>query len=56
MFKIVLDKGEIHVDMPNDSGLRLLEACYRADLYKRRNPAAIFSVVNMDNGDIEYQV
>lgn len=56
MFKIVLDKGEIHVDMPNDIGLRLLEACYRADIYKQHNPTAIFTVVNMENGDIEYQV
>lgn len=56
MYKIVMDKGEIHVDMPLDIGLRLFEACYRADLYKHRNASAVFTVVNMENGDIEYQI
>lgn len=56
MFKITINIDGNIVDMPHDSGLRLSEACYRADLYKRRNEKRVFSVVNEDNGDIEYQV
>lgn len=56
MFKIVIYVQGRAVDMPHDSGLRLCEACYRADIYKRRNESATFTVVNEDNGDIEYQV
>ena len=44
------------IDMPGNDGLRLFEACHRADLYKERNETAMFTVVNEDNGDIEYQV
>lgn len=56
-FKITLYKKEIGtITMPSCNGLRLLEACYFADIFKRRNPEAIFSVVNEENGDIEYQV
>lgn len=44
------------IDMPSDNGLRLFEATHRADLYKRNNPACTFSVVNEDNGDIEYEI
>lgn len=41
--------------MPKDKDLGLFEAAYRADLYKKKNPTATFTVVNMENGDVEYQ-
>ena len=44
------------IDMPNDKNMRLLTACEYADIYKRKNPKAIFSVVNEETGDVEYQV
>lgn len=44
------------VDMPNNNGMRLFEACEFADIYKRRSPNNVFTVVNEENGDIEYQV
>ena len=56
MFKITINIDGNVLDMPKDTGLRLSEACYRADLYKNRNPKRTFSVVNEENGDIEYQV
>lgn len=55
-FKIVMSFEDRLLDMPHDNGLRLNEACYRADLYKNRNPQRTFSVINETNGDIEYQV
>ena len=55
LFKIVMNVRGLLID-PLDSGLHLIEACYRAALYKRRNESATFTVVNEDNGDIEYQV
>ena len=57
-FKITMYSESIGqtVDMPNNKGLRLLEACDRVDIYKRKNPKAVFSVVNEENGDIEYVV
>jgi len=56
MYKIHIDTDIVHADMPMDTGLGLLEACDRAEIYKRRNPAAVFTVVNEDNGDVEYQI
>lgn len=56
MYKITLAKGDMLIDMPHDNGLGLFEACYRADIYKRHNSKAVFSVVNVETGDIEYQV
>ncbi len=56
MFKIRIDTNDIHSDMPMDTNLGLLEACDRAEIYKRKNPAAFFTVVNEDNGDVEYQI
>lgn len=56
MYKVTIDKGDIHADMPYDNNLDLFEAFWRADIYKNRNPKAIFTVVNQENGDIEYQV
>lgn len=44
------------IEMPGNNGLGLFKACHFADLYKERNPKAMFTVVNEDNGDIEYQV
>lgn len=56
-FKITLYTKRVGtIDMPNDKGMRLLEACEFADIYKRKNPNAVFSVVNEETGDIEYQV
>ena len=56
MFKIqMILEGRI-LDMPHDYGLRLSEACYRADIYKNRNPKRIFIVRNEDNDDIEYEI
>lgn len=55
-FKIVMSFEDRLLDMPHDNGLRLSEACYRADLYKNRNPQRTFSVINETNGDIEHQV
>ena len=56
-FKITLYTKRVGtIDMPNDKGMRLLEACEFADIYKRKNPDAVFSVINEDTGDIEYQV
>ena len=56
MFKIVMTFEGRFLDMPHDSDLRLIEACYRADLYKKRNSVRTFSVINEETGDIEYQV
>lgn len=56
MFKIVMHFDGRMIDMPHDHGLRLSEACYRADLYKKRNEKRMFSVINEDTGDIEYQI
>lgn len=56
MFKVTIDKGDIHADMPYDNHLDLFEAFYRADICKKRNPKATFTVVNEENGDVEYQV
>lgn len=56
-FKITLYTKRVGtIDLPNDKGMRLLEACEFADIYKRKNPNAVFSVVNEETGDIEYQV
>ena len=58
MFKITMFVKNLNraIDLPGDLNLGLLEACERADIYKRRRPDAIFTVVNMENGDYEYQV
>lgn len=56
MFKITLDKYDMHIDMPNDCNLRFMDACDRAEIYKHKNPSAVFSVVNMETGNIEYQI
>lgn len=56
MFKITINIDGRVIDMPNDHNLRLSEACYRADIYKNRNEKRIFSVVNEETNDIEYQV
>lgn len=56
MYKITLSKADLFFDMPNDANLGLFDACDRVEIYKRKNPSAVFSVVNMENGDIEYQV
>lgn len=56
MFKIVMCVHGMQIDMPNDTGLGLLEACFRADCYKKRNSKAQFWVVNEETEDIEYSV
>lgn len=58
MFKITMYTKTLNrtIDLLGDMNLRLLDACERADIYKSRNPEAIFTVVNMENGDYEYQV
>lgn len=56
MFKIVMHFEGRMLDMPHDHNLRLREACYRADLYKKRNEKRMFSVISEDTGDIEYQI
>lgn len=56
MFKVVMCVHDMQIDMPTDKGLGLLEACYRADLYKKRNGEAQFWVVNEETEDIEYSV
>ena len=60
-FKVTMgyrDKaGEYHtLDLPGDKNLRLFDACDRADIYKRWRPDRVFTVVNEENGDFEYQV
>ena len=55
-FKVCIHIDGRMVDMPHDRNLRLLEACYRADLYKARNGKCGFSVVSEETGDIEYQI
>lgn len=56
-YKITLyTKRTGEIDMPNEKGMRLMEACDYADIYKRKNPQAIFSVVDEVTGDLEYQV
>lgn len=55
-FKVVIHIDGRIVDMPHDHNLRLSEACYRADIYKKRNEGRTFSVVSESTGDIEYQV
>lgn len=56
MYKITLDVDNIHIEKPKDIGLRFLEACCRADIYKENAPIVIFSVINMDTREIEYQI
>ena len=54
MFSVVLIIDDIRSVM--DNGLGLLEACFRADVYKKHNDRATFVVVNNKTGDIEYCV
>ena len=56
MFKIVMCVHGMQIDMPNDKGLGLLEACFRVDCYKKHNSKAQFWVVNEETEDIEYSV
>lgn len=58
IFKVMaLFEGFDHfIDLPLDMNLQLLEACERADIYKRRRPEVVFQVVNQETGDYEYQV
>ena len=56
MFKVQITVDGRMIDMPHDSGLRLSEACYRADIYKKHNSKCTFTVVNEENGDFEYQI
>lgn len=56
MFKIVMCVHDMQIDMPNDTELGLMEACFRADCYKKRNSKAQFWVVNEETEDIEYSV
>ena len=58
MFKITMFSRSLkrELDLPSDTNLRLFDACERADMYKRRVPENIFSVINMETGDCEYQV
>lgn len=55
MYKIMMTMEHGNVDMPKDKGLEFLDACNRAVLYKKRNNARGFLVVNEDNGDVDYQ-
>ena len=56
-FKITLYNKDIGtVTMPGRTGLDLLEACALADIFKQNNPKSVFSVVNEETDDIEYQV
>lgn len=57
-FKITLRTPRLRraIDLPKDKGLRFFEACERADIYKRCNPQATYSVVEEEHGDILYQV
>ena len=60
MFKIVMKwltpwKEVKFTDMPKDTALDLLEACYRADLYAKRNTNAKFLVVSNETGGVEYE-
>lgn len=55
MFKIILIKPGMVIEMPKDKHLSFLDACYRADIYHRNNRSAAFTVINEDNGDVEYQ-
>ena len=55
MFKVIMSLNGHMIDMPHDNGLHLVDACNRADIYKRRNGYAVFLVINAENGDIEYQ-
>ena len=52
--KMYIPRIRKQMDMPNEKGLGLFEACHRADLYKRSNPHCNYSVINEDNGDVEY--
>jgi len=58
MFQIKLYSQALgkEIEMPNDKHLGLLEACHYADVYKKSNPQATFTVYNEQNGDVEYQV
>lgn len=53
-FNIIMRVHERDIPMPLDVNLGLLEACYRADLYAKRNKDATFIVVN-EYGDVEYE-
>ena len=58
MFKIIMKPASTGrlVPMPGDKNLSLREAVWRADLYKKKNPKATFSVVNEINEEVEYEV
>ena len=56
MFHIQMIKDDMYIDMPNDTKLDLFEACHRAEIYKKKNPSAVFRVINSDNLDIEMEI
>ena len=55
MYKIIMLVHGRMIPMPKDSNLALLEACYRADLYAKRNKSAVFLVMYGENDDIMYE-
>lgn len=56
MYQIYMSSSNGIVEMPEDKHLGLIEACKRADLYKKRNAKNKFLVVSEEYGDIEYEV
>ena len=54
MYNIIMRVHERDIPMPLDFNLGLLEACYRADLYAKKNKDATFIVVN-EWGDVDYE-
>ena len=55
MYKIHLSTKSVSFDMPKENHESLLKACHLADLYKKRNENARFTVIDTSNGDVMYE-
>lgn len=56
MYKIHLATDKVSFDMPNERYESLFMAVRIANLYKKANATAHFTVINEDNGDIEHEI
>ena len=54
MYSVWLVKEDMCIRM--DCGLDFFTACEFAEIYKKKNPTAIFNVINDTNNDIVYQL
>lgn len=56
MYKIKLTTDKVDFFMPKENHESLFKACDYADIYKKHNPKAHYSVINDESGDVEYEV